>query len=713
MKMFKQMTKNKIYIIISTALLMFSVACTVIFYPYCAVRCYNALRDFIMSLGNYFSTLFDIEFPYSLSFLNLPDSSMSAHLPFDITEIERKLRVFFKAFVNIDNFKLFLYVSLKKINDISVIILLFLPVFLMLGIAIKPLIMRENKREYNEKTKALVFFEKYIEKYIKIVIFYVKDFFVFCNTKKWYKISFIFVWLVNLNLLPILFGALAYYYYFACEFKFLSVFNQIVRLLCDVLVAYQTACLPLWFAIGFYIFDKWRKKVAYDNLDHMEKMNRGFINARPLCSLVVGNTGKGKTTMAVSMAISTALMFRDKLLKIMQNKWLQFPNFPFINLENEIIRAMKYHEIFNLATCRNFAEKKTKRFLSNKTQKSLFDYNYEKFGLEYDSALRTEKLTDIIETYTKAYFMYIIESSLILANLSIREDDYIQYQGHFPIWDNDLFHRTNSQRDEYNHYAHILDFDILRLGQKIVEENKDDVFEFGVFVISEIGKERLNKVELQEVKKNAEEANQKNDLFNVSLKLDRHPSTIDFEPFIRFICDEQRPESLNADAREMCDIIEIAEKSDLTLVMPGFLFGDLAYDFIVSKFKGFFTEYRYWRSDNTLLMYLLRNAISRLFKYYKKIYDTFGAYELTLAVQGGRMEDEKQSAKYYIMCIKDYSDRFSTDCFSEYFYDKSEKMLYGVDDMSTYKGVKATFEELKQQNSYLVKSLLEADEVEN
>ena len=147
--------------------------------------------------------------------------------------------------------------------------------------------------------------------------------------------------------------------------------------------------------------------------------------------------------------------------------------------------------------------------------------------------------------------------------------------------------------------------------------------------------------------------------------------------------------------------------------MPGFLFGDLAYDFIVSKFKGFFTEYRYWRSDNTLPMYLLRNAISRLYKYYKKIYDTFGAYKLTLAVQGGRMEDEKQSAKYYIMCIKDYSDRFSTDCFSEYFYDKSEKMLYGVDDMATYKGVKATFEELKQQNSYLVKSLLEADELEN
>jgi len=33
--------------------------------------------------------------------------------------------------------------------------------------------------------------------------------------------------------------------------------------------------------------------------------------------------------------------------------------------------------------------------------------------------------------------------------------------------------------------------------------------------------------------------------------------------------------------------------------------------------------------------------------------------------------------------------------------------------MSTYKGVKATFEELKKQNSYLVKSLLEADEIEN
>ena len=58
------------------------------------------------------------------------------------------------------------------------------------------------------------------------------------------------------------------------------------------------------------------------------------------------------------------------------------------------------------------------------------------------------------------------------------------------------------------------------------------------------------------------------------------------------------------------------------------------------------------------------------------------------------------------MSKKIYSERFSTDCFSDYFAEKTINSKYGIGDMPTYAGVKATFEELKKQNSYFVKDLL-------
>ena len=44
-------------------------------------------------------------------------------------------------------------------------------------------------------------------------------------------------------------------------------------------------------------------------------------------------------------------------------------------------------------------------------------------------------------------------------------------------------------------------------------------FEFGVIVMTEIGKERDNFLTIQELKKKVDECNQKNDLFNYSLKM--------------------------------------------------------------------------------------------------------------------------------------------------------------------------------------------------
>ena len=54
---------------------------------------------------------------------------------------------------------------------------------------------------------------------------------------------------------------------------------------------------------------------------------------------------------------------------------------------------------------------------------------------------------------------------------------------------------------------------------------------------------------------------------------------------------------------------------------------------------------------------------------------------------------------------KIYSNRFTTDCFSDYFNDKARKTNIGLLDYNEYETEKASVEELKLQHSYFVDSL--------
>ena len=54
---------------------------------------------------------------------------------------------------------------------------------------------------------------------------------------------------------------------------------------------------------------------------------------------------------------------------------------------------------------------------------------------------------------------------------------------------------------------------------------------------------------------------------------------------------------------------------------------------------------------------------------------------------------------------KIYSNRFTTDCFSDYFNTMSKKTCVGLKDYYEYETEKASVEEIKLQHSYFVNSL--------
>jgi hypothetical protein len=255
-------------------------------------------------------------------------------------------------------------------------------------------------------------------------------------------------------------------------------------------------------------------------------------------------------------------------------------------------------------------------------------------------------------------------------------------------------------------YSHILDFDVLRLGKKVIENNPNaGSFEFGVVVISEVGKERGNNLENREIKRNTNETNQKNDLFNSWLKMCRHSATVDNYPFIKVFTDEQRPESWGADARDLCDIIYIESNGKQKLAMPFYTIEEMLTEW---AFKGFINLYymmRYLRGDTTLFIYVLKTLTSWLYQRNARFYNRFGYCLTYIEKEAGTMDGTPERKKYYVLNKKIYSRRFTTDCFSDYFNELARKSNIGLNDYMEYETERASVEELKMQNSYFINAL--------
>ncbi len=297
---------------------------------------------------------------------------------------------------------------------------------------------------------------------------------------------------------------------------------------------------------------------------------------------------------------------------------------------------------------------------------------------------------------------YRIESSLIVANFSVRTDNFLISEGNFPLWIMDFFPEGITE----GRHAHILDFDVLRLGKKVIENNLNaGSFEFGVVTISEVGKERGNNLELKEVKKGTEETNQKNDLFNAWLKMCRHSATVDNFPFIKVFADEQRPESWGADARDLCDIINIASSGEQKITLPFYTIEEMLTEWAFNKFIGLYTDFRFKRGDNTLLIYVLKGITAALWRRNIRFYNRYGYSILRLEKERGTMDGKVENKRYYLMNKKIYARRFSTDCFSDYFNEMAKNTKVGLNDYVEYVSEKATVDELKMQNSYFINAL--------
>ena len=639
-------------------------------------------------------------------------------LPYTWEEFKVLWGEYWSTWVTWDNVEGYLYALSDIFYYLSKGLLIFLPLVLCVWMYSQKYIGTKNN-DHGKESKQLMRWKRFVARFVYPFLNRINGFLDFVKKNETYKSFWIFLWCLYFNVISIFVEAIAFFLYLIVSFDIVSLYGQFLKLMVDLAPAVRFIPGIIWLCIGFKVLNIHCRSQALATLRHCENKNRGYVNERGVVTIVYGNMGVGKTLQLTSMSLTEEANLRDDALGIIQDCALEFPNFPWDLFREEMKRKMEAHELVDVDSIRKWVSSLRqdfdwtdehgcgkwyyrqirKRGLKDPT----FGYDFIHYATRYNNGLAVTRLFSTVEDYACAFYLYTIQTSLIISNYAIRSDGIKQDLGNFPVWDYDFFTRDPVLMDEYSRFSHILDFDMLRLGKRMVEENPNRfAFGFGVYVISEIDKERKNALELKETKIKEEGCNQRNDLFNQHLKMSRHAVVIRNKVFLKFFVDLQRPEDWGAGGRDVGELNYIESKEELLPALPfysPFYLCEGIYKFFKAKYDEFSLRYDVNRADGTLFMHLYKNVMAKLDNHYKKINNLYGCQEINLELESGRMDGNVKKKKYYRMPKKDFSKRYATNCLSAIFIGDEPNQI-SIADLKEYSSIMASSEELALQNSH-------------
>lgn len=692
-------TDKRIVILIVILILSVSVIMTFTVFPSSFIRAYECVRDIGTSLGIFFCEFFEIPHNITATVTELSAAEYSTPFPETWKIFKSKCSEYFSLLFSTENLSNFLTFCVELLIPLSKFFVILLPLFITVSVIFRCQLFKFNN-DYNKTSKPLILYYRLRVKFFLPLRGYCLSFREYIAAYPSVIKLFLLIWAFNFNFIQIIVEAIAFYLYFISSFDISAIFFQLYKLFLDLSVVFGFIPFFGWIVIFILLLFRVRKKIALRILNSHEEANCRFLEKAGVCLFVNGTVGVGKTTVITDMALSCEKLFRRKAFELILELDLKFPNFPWINFERELKRAIRKGSVYNLATCRRFVAGKKYKWEKRKKVRNFFGYDYTCNKMEHNDGLTVKSIWDTLSSYAQLYFIYIMQSSLLVSNYAIRQDDILSDLKNFPLWDNDFFERDPCLLRTYSRHSHIIDYDMLRLGKKVVKDS-GAYFEFGVIVISEIGKERGNMVENMGIKKISDSCNRKNDLFEDRIKLIRHSAMVEHFPFVKVLFDDQRPESYGANGRELCTLINISDSKE-KLAMPFFAVGELLNWKATSVFERIYSEYRYTRSDSILFMYLLKHLSAKILKRRKRIHNLYGYFKLTLELESGKQDGKKSESIYYVSKKKVYSDRYSTDCFGEYFAYLSTRTHFSLSTLSTYRSIRASFEEFDKQHSHLI-----------
>lgn len=692
-----------------------------------ALRCDQAFLRFWESMRDFFhSFAFFFGMPVSPSG-NTFSYGMTEGFPHAWSEFKTGAQAFEGRLLSLENLLAYLGLLARGLMFFTYFLLVFLVVVVLpFGLCLWRAIKTQN-RDYNKQTKPLkIFLKFYVHCYLPAKRF-IRGFLKFFRTRKAYVLPLLVAAFVYTNLFTVTFEALAWIFYFGATFDVPSLGIQAIKLCYDVVLAVGFLPWWAWCIVALYIIDKWRWHHGFKTLNGKENKLRKFILERAVVSMICAPMREGKTKFLAGFVMSLAKIFREQAKDGMRDIDMKFPDFPWIVLEKMMQKEMKRHRVYTLETAREWVdaicdvyekykddEAMLRRYCKHLSKEygihldtAFFGYDTKLFPMEYDCGLGKETIRENLRDYAQLYLIYTMPTSLILSNFPVRMDDDFDDAGNFPLWDDDFFKKEPSPVEK-SRFSHVLTQDSLRLGKVKNQENPyKDAFEFGIVGFTEIGKERGNQKDMEGLHRDADEVNQKNDLFNSQLKLIGHSATIYYNPYIRFVCDEQRPDSWGADARELCDIITLCDKAPDKLVLPFFAI-EYALYLITKKVVGkLYDEQRYNRGDHTLSMWLFRALYKKIFDHYKRIDSIFGGYNVSAKVEAGTRDQKIQKVKIFISKRKTHSKRYPTDAYRGFYSEKAKRSRKGVNDIPTYQGLMPSMDEYRMQDSLFFDKLFQ------
>lgn len=721
MKERAEKTKEITYHALSVSVLVASLVLSFVRFQPVFWRVLQALEDLIRSVCFYFAQLFEVGTVRTT--VNEIPEGMEPFLPVDWEIFKAECKEFWNLFKDKTNVRLFFTWYGNGAGEIArVLILLMIPASLF--VLICWLVYGTPNNDYNADTKPLKAFKRLALRVGLPVKTYVTGFFRFAKNAAAYRWIFCILWIYNLSFLTIQLEAVAYLFYFSIAIDFLSIWTQIVKLCIDLTVAIGFLPWWLWAIAGWKTFDSIRRKIGYARLEQYERRNRDFLNAHPGALFVVGKQRAKKTTIITDMALTQEDIFRSEAKKLIFECDKQFPNFPWINVELCYKKARERHLMPTLASCRDFLKKLRYHFERDRAEKYsqevkngvfrrlnkkhgyeygdfIFGYDFERYGLFYNNGIRVINVFEAIENYVQLFYIYTAPTSLIFGNYPIRTDLTRDDLGNFPDIRQDFFKSDPADMEKDSRYSHPMDFNASRLG-KVTDVNDPykDGQEIGITTLMEFAKERGNQNTNAGLKAEDDECNVKNDGFELNTKMKGHDATIMYYTFDRKLYDDQRPDSLGADNRDLCDIIMIREVTSGKIVMPGFAWGELLYLIATNIYDKTYFAFRKKRGDNTLFIYLLKKLYNPIYRYYDRIKNLYTVQTARLKTWNEMTnETEQENGKYYVSHKKVYSNRFATDGIKDFYHQKALRSKVGLNDYPTFGDVRMTVKEMRGMNS--------------
>lgn len=739
----KDSTRRKIYHGMSIAFIIAALCFSVFRFQSVFGRMIYAIKDVVLSIAFFlFGWIPGVKIPISVT--EIPSNAV-AIIPLTWEEFSAALKATWEL---MNDRKHFLRYLAKWLSTISSILSAIMPVIIVgilliwIGYLIyvpkkkkgrkakngekKQVIPKKGRRSETKQLKAFYKLEKKLHPIINFFRRYEKN---FLRVFRWYRIALLLIWLYNLNVFTIVLEAVAYILYFSVTYDFSSLYSQFAKLAIDLYIPLEF--LPWWakLILGFKIFHAIRTWIGDKLLKKYMKKLMEWLEKIPGAIFFFGKQRCGKTTLATVMGLLESARFRIACWKALKSCRKEFPHFPWRNVERTIRESMQRHVIYNLPTALALIEelqrlyeseggvwdenrcvkkiKRLKRKYPYYGSNLLFGYNYEKFPLTYNTALKIVNIFECLSDYARLYFIYRSPKPLIFSSYRVRTDEVQKCCGNLEKYDLNLTKRKSKDIKRISKNSHVLYWDSVRLGKLMDPRNEyKNAAEFGVFIATEYEKEVGNQNTTSGEKRDGSECNRKNDGHSDWIKTVTHMATIKGTTYLRWICDGHRTGGMAAEFNELCTNAHIKKKSESKIILPFFAFEEALWLLLGKLYDWLEDKFSYYRGDRTLAMYLIDKLYMPFEHYCDRIKNRYSCYTNVIDwTDGMNGESIKDNVRHVVPHCLAFNDRFATDTIGSFFYKKSSKSKTGVNDVPLFETDRMTFKEMTECGSHFYKRL--------